>query len=238
MTHPYRILLDPTGDEGGAPAAAPPAPAQRTPAEPQGDPAEGWKTLLAKMNNDATKVAEKLYDENRSLRVKLRDARGKAKPDDGLVLSGDEAKAWSEYQAIGKAADLKQALTERDQLKAELGGIRKAGLHKQAAEAHGYRATVLSRLLDQDALDLEVKEEQQGGKPAQVAYVKHKDDQGKDVSTRLPDYAQKHWAEFLPSLGNKETPAPSLGTPVRALPAAPRPNDGERKSLYGGRSPL
>lgn len=229
MNRLHRLLLDPKGAEGGVPAAAPPAPAQPTPAEPQGDPAEGWKALLAKMNNDASAVAQKLYDDNRSLRIKLRDARGNAKPDDGIVLQGDDVRAWADYTALGKAGDLKAALAERDRFRDEAEGLRKAEVTKQAAEIHGYKASVLGDLIDRKKLHVEVKDETVKGKPARVAYVKDEAD-GKPLEMKLTDYAEKHWSEYLPSL--QIAPArPSPGTPPRGnvsgappyLPEKPRP---------------
>jgi hypothetical protein len=237
MNRLNRILLDPKGEEGGTPPAAPPAPAQQTPPASQGDPAEGWKALLAKMNNDATAVAQKLYDDNRTLRIKLRDARGNAKPDDGLVLQGDDVQAWNEYRALGKAGDLKQAIAERDRFRDEADGLRRAEVHKQAAEVHGYKASVLSDLIDKEKLPIEVKDEKVNGKPARVAYVKHADDKGKEVETKLPDYAEKHWSDYLPSLA--PTAAPPPGTPRRGTTSGPPPGPTSKvPELYEGRNPF
>lgn len=226
-----RLLLDPQGGEGGdgTPAPAPKADDFDDRAAVQG--------LLAK-HGDAERAMGYLLRDNQGYRRRNADLKAKLPPEGAVVLAGDDARAWEEYRSLGKAGDLKQALAERDQVKADLDGLRRAEVCKQAAEAHGYEPKVLARLIAQDGLHIEVKDEQVKGKPARVAVVKHADDQGKEHTTKLPDYAAKAWPEFLAALAHKAA-GPPPGTPPRA-PAAgpPPPTRGTTAQLYEGRNPF
>lgn len=230
-----RCLLDPQGGEGGDGTPAPaPTP---TPGADDFDVKAAVQGLLAK-HGDAERAMGYLLRDNQGYRRRNADLKAKVPPEGAVVLGGDDARAWEEYKALGKAGDLKQALLERDRVKADLDGLRRAEVHTQAAEIYGYEPKVLGRLIEQDKLTLEVKDEQVKGKPARVALVKHRDDQGKDVTSKLPDYAARAWPEFLAALTHKAS-GPPPGTPLRA-PAAgpPPPTRGTTAQLYEGRNPF
>ena len=222
MSETVSVTTPQGGVVEGTPAAVP-TPAPRTPAAPQGDPAEGWKALLAKANNDAALVAQRLYDDNQKLRVKLRAAKGAAKPEDGIVLQGDDVPAWTAYRALGKADDLAAAVKELDRIRGEIDGIRKAESHKLIAAAHGYKAGVLSRLIDQEHLDVSLEDDPKTGKPA--ARVKGANAQGKEEWTPLPDYLGAHpvLKDYLPALTLEPPSRAAPGTPTRAAAGAPPP---------------
>jgi hypothetical protein len=220
----HRLLLDPTAAEGGAPAPTPtptPAPA------PAADPAEGWKALLAKHHNDAAVVAKKLYDDNHSLRAKVRDLKKNAVPDGGIVLSGDDARAWERYRVLGKPEAIETSLKESVSLREERERDRSAARVEKAASAHGLKATVLKDLAASRNLDFEEREEKVNGKSAPVYFVKHKDKDGKDTETKLPDYVKDHLSDYLPSLSISEPRGP-VGTPPRADPSGAPPSRKEK----------
>jgi hypothetical protein len=225
MLRPFRLLLDPQGgSEGGSPTPTPtPTP---TPAP---DPTEGYRKLLEKHQNDVGAVAAKLYDENHSLRQKNSDLRAKVPADGSAVLDPDQASAWTRYQALGSPDDLTTLKTEHGQFATERTAAAREKLHAAAADAHGYKAAVLSRLIDQDNLDVAVKEgparDPRTGEPVKVAVVKH---DGKE--TPLPDYAKAKWTDFLAALP-KEPPRPAIGTPRQGAGLPPPLDGAPRKSL-------
>jgi hypothetical protein len=234
MNRLNRILLDPTGaGEGNNTPTPTPSP---TPKEDDFDVQAAVQQLLAKHGN-AERALGYLLRDNQGYRKKNAELKAKVPDDKAVVLAGDDAKAWDEYRALGKAGDLKEALAERDRFRDEASGLRRAEVHKQAAEVHGYKASVLSDLIERDRLPIEVREEKVGTKTARVAYVKHADDKGKEVETRLPDYAEKHWLDYLPSLAH--TAAPPPGTPRRGTTSGPPPAPaGKVPELYEGRNPF
>jgi hypothetical protein len=219
----YRILLDPQGGpETGSPSPTPTvtttstAPVTPIPA-PAGDPAEGFKALLAKHQNDSARVAEKLYDENHTHRQTIRDLKAKVPSEGSLVLNPDQAKAWTAYLELGKPEDMQTLKTEHGQLQAERAAAAKEKFHAEVAALHGYVPAVLSTLIDHHGLDVELgdgKERDKAGKLVKVALVKDAD--GK-TTTPLPEYLKEKLPHFLPSLVAKAEARP-VGTPRFASP--------------------
>jgi hypothetical protein len=234
MNRLNRILLDPKGGEGdkGDPTPTP----TPTPPPKDFDPQVAIREAVAK-HGDAERALGYFLRDNRKYRKDMAELRAKLPPEGAVVLSGDDAKAWDEYRALGKAGDLKAALGERDRFRDEADGLRRAEVYKQAAEAHGYKAPVLSRLASQEKLQIEIKEEKVGARTAQVAYVKGVDDKGKETATKLPDYAARAWPEFLDSLPISTRAAPT--TPRRGEGAGPPPPIREQpRTLYASGNPL
>lgn len=225
----YRLLLDPTGDEGGN--GEPTDPEKEVAAEESGerstDPVSVYKQLL--------KDREK---ENFKYREEIRSLKKRVAPDGAVVLKKEDADELSAYRALGKVDDVKAGLSDRDRFKAESDGFRRAESHKQIADAHGYKVAVLSRLIDQEQLDIAVEKDAKTGKP--VAFVKDEAD-GKGRKTPLPDYLKGHptLADFLPAL-SIQPDRPPTGTPPRADPSGhpPHTNDGKKSSLYAGANPF
>jgi hypothetical protein len=220
MNRLHRLLLDPQGGEGGT--------GTPTPTPTDFDPQVAIREAVAR-HGDAERALGYFLRDNRKYRKDNGELKAKLPPEGAVVLAGDDARAWAEYTSLGKAGDLKAALAERDRFRDEAEGLRRAEVHKQAAEIHGYRASVLGDLVERKKLHVEVKDETVKGKPARVAYVRDEVD-GKPLEMKLTDYAEKHWSEYLPSL--RVAPArPSPGTPPRGdvsgappyLPEKPRP---------------
>jgi hypothetical protein len=223
MNRLHPILLDPKGDEAGNGTS--------TPKTPDFDPQVAIREAIAK-HGDAERALGYFLRDNRKYRRDNAELKAKLPPEGAVVLQGDDLQAWTEYKALGKAGDLKTALTERDRFRDEAEGLRRAEVHKQAAEVHGYKAAVLERLASQDQLQIEVQDTQVNGKPARIAVVKHEDAKGKPVETPLPEYVSKHWEAFLPAL-TQESARPRPGTPPRADATGPVPNPSEKpRQLY------
>jgi hypothetical protein len=219
-----RIHLDPTGAEGGK---TPPAP--ETPPADTFDEQAAVTAVLAKHGADAQKALGYLLRDNQSYRRKLSELKAKVPADGAVVLTGDDLKRWTAYATLGNPEDLSAALADRDRFKAEADGFRTAELHKQVADAHGYKVPVLARLASQDQLTIEMRDTKVAGTPAKVAVVMGQDDKGKPVETPLPEYAKAHWAEFLTALAPDTSKSPP-GTPGRTspFPAHPRERAMER----------
>jgi hypothetical protein len=187
------------------------------------DASEGFKKLLEKHQNDTARVAEKLYDENHSYRQTIRELKGKVPGEGSLVLNADQAKSWTAYLELGKPEQLAALKGEHSQFATERQAAAREKLHAAAAEAHGYKVGVLSRLIDQDKLEIEIKDVSVNGKTAKVAHVKDG-----DTLTPLPDYAKANWSDFgdaLPKTPDvKPIGTPRSGTlPLRTdIPAPPQ----------------
>src|SRR4051812_26351407 len=68
-------------------------------------------TLMARNNNDSQRVITQLMNDNRTARDKLRIAREKVTelegklPKDAIVLTGDDAKAYTAFKALNLKPD-------------------------------------------------------------------------------------------------------------------------------------
>lgn len=161
--------------------------------QPKEYDAESFERLKTKHQDDLSKLARMLHEDAWKARRRAQAAEAKLPPEGGVVLVGDDAKAWAAYQALGKAEDVKKALDESKGAQGELAKVQREKLIREAAEAHGFRPAVLGRLAGE--LPIELKTEEKDGKTVKTALVK---DAGKDVP--LPEYAEGTWADFMPSL--------------------------------------
>lgn len=203
------------------PAPPPPAP-PNLPPTPPADPAAGVQALIARHNNDLMRVIDHLYsdnynlrEKNRTLKEQVKDLEGKTPKDGGVILSKAEADLLESYKAVGDVETVKTALGERDQLKGELGVLRKDGVLRDVAEAAGFKLPVLKTLAGD--LQFEIKEIDQDGKKVRTAFVKNGDGE-KPVA----DYAKEKWADFLPALTAQ--PPQSGGTPFPSQSAGGPPS--------------
>lgn len=213
-------------DEPTKPESVPEGKTPETPAPP--DLVKVAESLVVK-HGDTTKALMVLLDENYRHRETARELKAKLPAEGSLVLTGEDAKVYQRYRALGDPHTLATALTERDHLREVNDGVARDKLHSEVAIVAGYKAAVLSRLATTDNVDLVIEDlkDKAGrpvmdklGKPARGAFVKNEDGSFTDLS----EYAAKHWDEFLPALkADTGRPVPVNGTPQSRFETPPRP---------------
>lgn len=170
-------------------------------AAPQGDQErQQLQGLLQRHNNDAMAVIATLLAENHTLRGERRDLRERIPGQGAVVLTAEQATQWQTYQQLGAPDALRTQLDERETAQKELGQLRRERDVRAVAEVVNYKANVL---LDRaQGLELEVAEVEENGAKQKRAFVKSKDGQ----RTRLEEYAQANWADYLPALQVEQQP--------------------------------
>lgn len=187
---------------------------------------DALEALLKEHDGDRNSALRVLIQENQGLHGLLSDAEARLPPDGSVVLSGDDAKAWKHYRELGEPGDVRKAVAERDQFKAEAGTLRKKEVVREAAGLHGYRPAVLEKLAAEVEVAV-VDGKGKDGKPAKLAVVREPGPkEGETVETPLADYAAARWADFLPSL-QSEPARPAPGTPPRRAPGPAPAGSGE-----------
>lgn len=177
-----------------------------TEADPQGGSSGKTRAsdVLEQYGRDALRLAEKLADvqsdnyrlreERRGLKQQLTEAHGKVPAVDTKVLTKDESDQYAAYLALGKPDALKQAIDANGTATAELATLKREKQITKAAEAAGYKASVLTTL----AGDLDIQVEPVKDSAPLVVVVKD------GTKTALADYAKENWADFLPALEAKQ----------------------------------
>jgi hypothetical protein len=220
----WRILLNAQGAEGGTTTTETPAatPAAATIAAAKTPDLKAAAEGLVAKHGDPTAALLVLMGDNYRLRDEKRELAGRVPAADAVVLAGDHARDYESYKALGKPADVKRSLAERDLFKAESDGFKKDTLHRRAAEIHGYRPSVLARLAEhteivighlQDArgapVDRDGKVLAKDAAAIPAAFVKGEG----DTLTRLDEHANSAWKDFLPSLAAEPVVEQSKTTP-------------------------
>lgn len=167
----------------------------------------------------ALRLAEKVADlENRLYRLRrTRDAltserddlKAKLPADGAVVVAEADANALEAYKALGEPAALKQALDARQAAEAKLSALTRQEAIRAAAEASGFKPSVLATLAG--SLEIQTKPSEDGTPVAVVV--------ADGTETPLAAYAEKAWADFLPAL-----------KPQAAQPIAPDINGGARSA--------
>lgn len=198
--------------------------ATQTPAVPA-DPAAAFTRLLERNQNDGVGLARQLYQENYQYRQQLRDLQGQLPAAGTAVLTPEQAQAWNVYQQIGAPDAVRTALTERQQLQAEIATLRQEGVLRDIASIQGYDLDVLRTV--GGTLTYVIKDETKDGKAVKVVYVTSED------GTEIPitQVAQQKWGKFLPALQPQATTQRS-GTPLPrgALPPVAGQGTGQNQN--------
>lgn len=177
------------------------------------------KAMLAERS--AEQVTERLIREAHSARERARAAEARIPAEGAVVLTGDDAAAWSKYRELGAPADLRKAVAERDTFKKEADDFRGDAKIREVADlTFPGKAKVLARLIAADEVEI-VDGKDRDGKPARVAMVKAKAEGGTAVP--LLDHIRANHAEFLPALSVAESSRTSPGTPPRNAGGGPPP---------------
>ncbi len=125
--------------------------------------------------------------DNARYRQQIRDLQAQVPAEGAVVLSGDDATRWQAYQELGAPDEIRQ---QREQYQT----LQRRQLLGEAAQAAGYKASVLETLAG--SLSLELREEQHEGQAVRRPFVVP--EEGDAVA--LTEYAAQHWADFMPSL--------------------------------------
>jgi hypothetical protein len=170
------------------------------------DPTQAFQNRLNKLNGDAMAFATQLFDENyrlredkRTLSAQLDETKGKLPADGSVVLTADEAKVYEAYKALGAPEELKTRIDAFPTLEDENKNLKRRDSIREAADV-GFggsklRFSVLEDRVKAAGGNLEFIVKEEGRDKRKVAYVKDG-----DKETPLEQYAQKNWADYLPSL--------------------------------------
>lgn len=212
------------GTESPTPTPTPSPTPTPTPAPTDVDHAKLVEDLLKKHGNDGNAALRAVLADRDEWKSKHDAVTARLPKEGAVVLDGDAAKLWGTYQGLGKPEDLQQAVYERDELRTQAATRARADLHGEAAKLTGFVPAVLSRLADQDELEIVLQDgKDRAGKAVKVPHVKTTDDKGAEILTALDKHAETHWKEFLPSLRASQQPPSHRGSPAPAG-GSPRPD--------------
>ena len=249
--HPFLHSAPPAG---GTPAAPPssPAPSAPAPADPVVPTNEDWRgrrrpdvtsharQVLAENNNDpllaTVALLQVLFDE-RDQRRELEIQVGRLKPKPGqLVLDGEQAEQWRQYQTLGTLDVVRTRLGRADQAdQADAQAERDGRVDWAATNVEPnvpWSSGLLKRLLREDGHEVvrqKVKRPREGGgdpEEIEVPYVQ-KVGQQNPQPVPLADYAAQHWQGDGLLAALRTPPAePQNGSapqPQGRAPSAPAP---------------
>lgn len=190
------------------------------------------RALAAKLA-DALEERQEVIDENagyreknRTLRTQLAEAQKKIPAEGALVLTGDDAKAWETFKALGKPDEVAAAVKKAGELEGEIVTIRTDEKIRDAAAAMGWKFNVLKDRDPSRELAYEVKiEKDDRGQDAKRVYVKAKDGQTK----LLDEYAKEHWGDYLIALA--DTGGAQPGQPVQRTAGIIVPPQGPARTV-------
>jgi hypothetical protein len=177
--------------------------------------------LLAKSSGDANRVIRRLLKENYDYRQDINGLKAKLPGEGAVVLSGDEAKNWEKFKAMGDPKDVAKKLGDGEAAIKDIGDIRLSQGYRDAAEAGGYKPALFERMAKQDGLKVSVKSVEQNGKSVRSAFVVGED--GKE--TPLKSYVDSEWKDFAAEI--------TAATSAERRGAPPRPDDNPRAPQAG-----
>lgn len=148
------------------------------------------------------KKLETVLGENKEYRTEVRDLKAKLPADGAVVLAKeDELAKWTKVKDLD-VDELSTKAAKSDELAGEIAKRDKAENRRRAAEAEGYKLTVLDSIAGAADLEYGVAEEpdpKDTGKKVPRGFVVV---DGKKV--RLSDYAKEKWApEIVAALTSK-----------------------------------
>jgi len=165
-----------------------------------------FQRRIDKANGDAQAFAWELYRDNYELRRERDGLRGRVPVEGAVVLTSDDAGRWAAYRELGAPDALATALAEGATAKQQTAQLERRAAVRSAADAAGYKAPVLERLIGDLALSVA---------------------DGKAIVTtaagpvELTAYAAQAWPDFLPALTTTPAPAAGVAFPVGSGGHAP-----------------
>jgi len=202
----FRILLSAQGGEGGSSSD-----------DDKGkkfDPEAAFQKLLDKNSNDGLALARLLWEENREYRQKNSDLKSKLPSDGSLVLSAEDAKAWSGYQALGPLDTVRKAVKDGAVAISENQGFKRKEVVAEIGKKAGVPVDKLDALLglDKPHLVYETTTKKVNGKDVEVVTVKDGDKEPVEFDAHFKDYLPA----IKPTASDQQPPKPtSQGTPRR-----------------------
>ncbi len=104
--------------------------------------------VLTQYGNDAVRMADRVAtlegenyryrEQRRELQDEVKALKANQRPEGATILTGDEATAYDAYKALGKPAEIKTRLDERDTLATEVTTAKRDGTLRDAAQRYGY----------------------------------------------------------------------------------------------------
>lgn len=169
---------------------------------------------VTRREGSAEAAGQALLRENHDYREQIRTLRSRVPADGAVVLTGDDAAAWTAYRELGDVPTIQTALTERQTLAERVAATERRETVRSAAGVANYNEAALERLVNQDNLTLAVD----GEGDARTAVVVTD-----SARTPLADYVQQHAPEMLPALtagrGRQGTPHPGQQSSGGKAPA-------------------
>jgi hypothetical protein len=166
----------------------------------------GLTALKARHSGDLERAVTVLFDENYKLRERNRVLKEKADaatlPEGASVLTQEELAVLEAYRKLGAPDDLVPK-SELDKVTSELNQVSRERLAATAASTYGYDPSVLSDLVRDKALHLEVKDETVDGKPKKVFYTRPLNDAEAKL-VPLDKHVTESLAAYLPALKVKQ----------------------------------
>jgi hypothetical protein len=158
---------------------------------------KAYNKRLEKLDGNSQAMAMMLFSENYQLREKNRLLEGRVSPEGTVMLKGEEAAAWKEYQALGAPAEVKQGLDERTKFQGELSDLRRESVLRKVAEVSQFKYSILadrdkSARADQKELIYEFRDIDVDGVKTPTAFIKDG-----DKVTPAADYAKENWSDYM-----------------------------------------
>lgn len=168
----------------------------------------------------AENLSRFLYTDNYELREqnrRLAEQVERAKlPNGAVVLTGDNLRAWNEFQSLGTVADVKTRLEQASRDSAYRQQIERSQQLEAAAKLEGWKPgllKVLGRDLQVTIEETEVPSEEGNGQFVKVKrpFVVTKDAQGTEQKQPLREHFQALGEDVVASLQDQGTAATSAG---------------------------
>lgn len=226
-----------TGAGGGGGGAA-----TERPEKPVG---EVVRSLIGRHGSAETALGV-LAGENRDYRKRHRkdeatiaELRGKLPKEGGVVLTPEQAKDWTAYQALGKPDDISKTVAKVTELETQVAEGNRRELLRTAGAAVGYKSTVLEDRVKADNLHVEMREVEvedgKGGKVKKSLPHVRKADKADAPLELMTAYAESNWGDYLPSLkaeaapGNRSSTGGTSSGGIKLPASAPASKEGAGK---------
>lgn len=194
--------------------------------------------IASKGSGDATKALSVIVAENFDLRVKNSKLTDEVKtlkdglPEGSRVLTKDEAVVYDTYLTYGKPDELKAKIDKGDQAAVKLTELERDTVVRSAADAMGFKHTVLRDLSKAHGLQLEMHEIDSvvDGKTIKVPTPFVMGEQGAKTPLKDVIEARQELKDFLPALTLDSAGKQPNGTPWVSQQGGGAPSPKEKMS--------